>query len=197
MKIKFKSNFQALMWITAIVSFLCMLVTFVLHYFFEKEFLFVLGVTALTIFYHFAIRLFFGEWLLMKLIPEKINYDRKWFQLKRFEKKLYEILNVKKWKSDMPTYSPDEFSTEKRSWEEIVIATCRSEIVHECNVVLSFVPIAFTAVFGSFLVFLLTSIGAACFDLVFVIMQRYNRPRLLKIVKYMKKEKESNAKKEI
>ena len=187
MKIKFKSQFQATMWITAIVSFICMVVSFVLHYFFHKGFLFILGVTALTIFYHFAIRLFFGEWLLMKLIPERINYDRKWFQLKKFEKKIYEFLNVKKWKGNMPTYSPDEFSTEKRTWEEIVVSTCRSEIVHECNVVLSFVPILFTIPFDSFLVFLLTSIGAAIFDLFFVIMQRYNRPRLLKIVRHMKK----------
>ena len=96
-------------------------------------------------------------------------------------------MNVKKWKGNMPTYSPDEFSTEKRTWEEIVVSTCRSEIVHECNVVLSFVPILFTIPFDSFLVFLLTSIGAAIFDLFFVIMQRYNRPRLLKIVRHMKK----------
>lgn len=189
MKIKFKSQFQASMWITAITSFLCMVTSFILNYLFQKEFLYVLGITALTIFYHFAIRLFLGEWLLMKLIPEKINYDRKWFQLKQFEKKLYELLNVKKWKSNMPTYSPDEFSTEKRSWEEIVVSTCRSEIVHECNVILSFIPIIFTIPFGSFLVFLLTSIGAAVFDLIFVIMQRYNRPRLLKIVKHIKKYK--------
>ena len=87
MKIKFKSQFQATMWITAIVSFICMVTSFILYYSFHKDFLYVLGITALTIFYHFAIRLFLGEWLLMKLIPEKINYDRKWFQLKKFEKK--------------------------------------------------------------------------------------------------------------
>lgn len=87
MKIKFKSQFQATMWITAIVSFICMVTSFILYYSFHKDFLYVLVITALTIFYHFAIRLFFGEWLLMKLIPEKINYDRKWFQLKKFEKK--------------------------------------------------------------------------------------------------------------
>lgn len=30
--------------------------------------------------------------------------------------------------------------------------------------------------------FLLTSLAAACFDLLFVIMQRYNRPRILRII---------------
>ena len=168
------------------VSFLCMVAFFVINYFINNNannnVIFTLGVTSLTIFYHFGIRLFLGEWLLIKLIPAQINYKRKWFRQNKFEQRVYKLLKVKKWKGNMPTYSPDEFSTEKNSWEQIVSATCKSEIIHEVNMVVSFVPLLFTFVFGSFIAFLITSILGACFDLVFVIMQRYNRPRLIRMV---------------
>ncbi len=81
----------------------------------------------------------------------------------------------------MPTYYPDTFSPKKHTWSEIAQAMCQSELVHEVNVILSFVPIIVTIWFGSFFVFLITSIGGAVFDLIFVVMQRYNRARVIKI----------------
>ena len=81
----------------------------------------------------------------------------------------------------------NEFDIKKHSMEEIVLATCRSEIVHELNALVSFVSLLFTLFFGDFFVFLFTAIAAACLDLVFVIMQRFNRPRLARMIK--KKEK--------
>ena len=59
---------------------------------------------------------------------------------------------------------------------------CQSELVHETNIVLSFVPLAASVRFDAFPVFLITSICSAAFDLLFVIMQRYNRFRILKMV---------------
>lgn len=83
----------------------------------------------------------------------------------------------------MPTYDVDTFSFELHSMEEIVMAMCQSEVVHEAIVVLSFIPVSFSIRFASFGVFLVTSILAAIFDMMFVIMQRYNRPRLVRILK--------------
>lgn len=125
--------------------------------------------------------------MVIKLKVNKADYRHKWFQQTEWEKKLYKTLKVKKWKAKMPTYSPDEFDVKKHSMEEIVQATCQSEIVHELNVVASFVPLLFVLVFDSFFVFLITSLAAACFDLVFVIMQRFNRPRLVRMIKYTEK----------
>ena len=82
----------------------------------------------------------------------------------------------------MPTYSPEEFSFKERSLEELVFASCKSEIIHECNIAASFIPLAFSLVFGDLPVFLITSLASACFELIFVIMQRYNRPRLIKLM---------------
>ena len=58
---------------------------------------------------------------------------------------------------------------------------CQSEIVHELIFVLSFVPIIEIVWFGTPLVFIITSILAALYDLLFVIMQRYNRNRILRL----------------
>ena len=59
-------------------------------------------------------------------------------------------------------------------------------MVHEGIIVLSFAPILASLAFGATWVFVLTSVLAACYDMLFVVMQRYNRPRILRV---MEKEK--------
>ena len=54
---------------------------------------------------------------------------------------------------------------------------------HETIVVLSFVPIVAGHWLGGYLAFIITSILAAMFYMMFVIMQRYNRQRILKLIK--------------
>ena len=63
------------------------------------------------------------------------------------------------------------------TWDEIAQAMCQAELVHETIVVLSFLPVAASVWFGAAAVFLVTSLAAAAFDLMFVMMQRYNRGR--------------------
>ena len=64
---------------------------------------------------------------------------------------------------------------------------CGAEIVHEVNVVVSFVPVVLSVIVpvlrSTVLVFVLTSVAAAIFDMLFVIIQRYNRPRMLKLMR--------------
>ena len=180
---KFKSSFQKTMWLGSFISLGCMVLFFGGNAVWKSGLLYSLGITALTIFYHLAVRLFIGEFVVVKLGADNIDYHQKWFQQTEWEKKLYQALKVKKWKTNMPTYSPEEFDIKKHSIEEIVQATCRSELVHELDFVASFLPLLFTLCFGSFFVFLFTSLAAACFDLIFVIMQRFNRPRLVRMIR--------------
>ena len=72
---------------------------------------------------------------------------------------------------------------QKRSVEEIVQVTCQAESVHEIIILLSFVPPLFSVRFGFLDVFLITSCAAALFDGLVVILQRYNRPRLLRLMR--------------
>lgn len=137
-------------------------------------------ITFGTIAYHFVIRLTVGLVVDM-IMHNRADYHKKWYQVSEFEMKLYQKLKVKKWKTKMPTYNADIFDVSKHSWDEIVQATCQSEIVHEINAVFSLIPIISSIWFGAFWIFLITSVAGAVFDLMFVFMQRFNRTRILKI----------------
>ena len=113
----------------------------------------------------------------------KVDYKRKWFQVSSVEIGFYNAIKVKRWKNTMPTYEPELFSTQNHTWEEIVQAMCQAELVQETIVVLSLLPIIMTIWWGEFWVFLIISVCAALIDLSFVIMQRYNRPRVLRLIK--------------
>ena len=139
------------------------------------------AITFATFFYHFAMRLLVGH-ILHRAMQNKANYRKAWYQLRPFEIKLYQKLNVKKWKGAMPTYDPSCFDPKLHTWDEIAQAMCQAEIVHEVIVVLSFLPLLAAIPFGAFGAFLITSILSAMYDLSFVIMQRYNRPRILKLI---------------
>ncbi len=171
---------KKMLWISGL-SLAGLLVSAAAYRYTGDSVLFSLAITFGTVFYHLAVRLAVGLWIDATL-HNHVDYTKKWFREKPFEKKLYETLQVKKWKKHMPTFNPEEFQLQNRSAEEIIQVTCQSEIVHELNVLLSFVPLLFSVWFGSLGVFLITSCGAALFDSLFVIMQRYNRPRLMRLM---------------
>lgn len=154
----------------------------VIYYFNKNPVLFTLSITFGTCFYHLAMRLIVGFGI-NGIFHNKMNYKKWWFKEKKFEAKLYKALGVKKWKKLMPTFDPKAFSIKDHTVEEIIQITCQSEIVHEIIMLLSFVPVIFTVWFGSLLAFLITSCLSFCFDGIFVIMQRYNRPRLMRLLK--------------
>ena len=89
---------------------------------------------------------------------------------------------VRKWKKHIPTYNPESFDLAMFSLEEVIHHMCVSELVHETIVVLSFVPLFAVCIWGEFYVFLITSILSAAFDTLFIILQRYNRPRLIRLL---------------
>jgi hypothetical protein len=95
--------------------------------------------------------------------------------------KIYEKIKVKKWKDRMPTYDKELYVISKHSWDEILMAMCQSEIIHEVIVILSFIPLIAIIWFNEPLAFIITSILSALFDLMFVVMQRYNRSRILRL----------------
>ena len=80
-----------------------------LNFYLKTDLFLILSITFCTALYHFVMRLFVGE-ICNKFIGPKLNYNSKWFSEKNFEKKLYKLLKVKKWKKFAPTYSPESFS---------------------------------------------------------------------------------------
>ena len=144
--------------------------------------LFSIAITFGTIFYHLAVRLAIGG-LIDAKYHNHMDYTKKWFQERPFEKKLYQTLRVKKWKKYLPTFNPEDFDLQSRSLEEIIQVSCQAEVVHEVIMPFSFVPILFSIWFGSLSVFIITSCAAFLFDGIFVIMQRFNRPRLMQLLR--------------
>ena len=106
---------------------------------------------------------------------------RPWYRQRAFEPKLYALLRVKSWKGKLPSYHSDPFDPRKHSWAEIAQAMCQAELVHETIALLSFLPLLAACRFGRFDVFLITSVLGALADLLFVVMQRYNRPRVVRL----------------
>lgn len=138
-----------------------------------------LAITFGTVAYHFVMRLMVGA-AFNAVMHNRADYHKAWYQLRPWEEKLYRTLNVKRWKKYLPTYDARLFDPSLHSWDEIAQAMCQAELVHETIVVLSFVPILFAIPFGDWAVFVITSVLSAAFDMLFVIMQRYNRQRVIR-----------------
>lgn len=141
-----------------------------------------IAITFGTTAYHFIMR-WVVAFIYNSIMHNRADYRKHWYQVSKSEMKLYEKLRVKKWKNRMPTYNPSLFDPRQHTWEEIAQVTCQAELGHETIVVLSFVPILAGHWLGGYPAFIITSILAAMFDMMFVIMQRYNRQRILKLIK--------------
>ena len=166
----------------AFSSALLTLLSVILYIVSQSSFILISAITFGTTAYHFIMRLLVG-FVVDRILHNRVDYNAPWFSPKAFEQKLYKTLRVKKWKGEMGTYDPECFDPKLHTWDEIAQATCQAEIVHEIIILLSFLPLLAALLFGSFTAFAVTSFLAACFDAMFVIIQRYNRPRIIKLVK--------------
>ena len=164
--------------ITVITSIVC----FTLYYgkFYKNGIILWTGITAFTIMYHFWVRIIMGN--VSKLFKKHINYEQWWFKEKRFEKEFYELLHVKQWKDKALTYNPESFSLKHHSLEEIANTMVKSELDHWINELISLTTLLFAIPWGQFWIFLITAIVAMIFDAQFIVIQRYNRPRIIKIL---------------
>ena len=156
----------------------------------ENNIILWVGITAFTITYHFWGRIILGN--VSKLFRKHINYKRWWFRERKFEKKLYEILKVKKWKGKALTYNPEQFDLKQNSLEQILNTMTKSEVDHWINEAISISTMFFGLIWGETWIFVLTAIVAMLIDGQFIVIQRYNRPRVIKILERQAK-KEENA----
>ena len=136
------------------------------------------GVTTFTLTYHFWGRIIMGNitrhW--------GIRHDHWWFKERKFEKRLYKFLRVRKWKEKVLTFDPDAFSREKHSLEEIANAMSKAETDHWINQLISLSTLLFSLLWGEFPIFLITAVAAMIFDAQFIVVQRFNRPYVLRYI---------------
>lgn len=140
------------------------------------------GITAFTIMYHFWLRIIMGN--VTKLFG--IHHSQAWFKERRFERKLYKLLRVRQWKEKVLTYDPDAFSQEKHTLDEIATTMAKAETDHWVNELISLSTLLFSLLWGELWIFLITALAAMIFDAQFIVVQRYNRPIVLRVIEKRK-----------
>lgn len=192
---KFKISGPALfMYCVIVVTLITSIICFNLYYrgINDNKTILWIGITAFTIMYHFWVRIIMGN--VSKLFKKHIDYKQWLFKERKFEKKLYKILKVKSWKDKALTYNPESFSLKEHSLEEIVNTMAKSEVDHWINEAISLSTLLFAIPWGAFCIFAITALAAMIFDSQFIIIQRYNRPRIVKILERENLKKEEKDK---
>jgi len=117
-----------------------------------------------------------------RLIPKgAFNPERFPLKTHDFEKKLYVFLRVKKWQKNAPDMSRiflklmiKKQASLDTDYSLMIHETCVAEIVHAVQSILGFACLALWEGAGGVIV----SVGYFFGNTAFVIIQRYNRPRL-------------------
>lgn len=175
-----RKRFYLILWVcTALTAVLAILYTYL-----ENSILQTLLITVGTTAYHFWMRLAIG-YAVERFFPTSVDPNGFWFRERCWEKRCYKRLRVRKWAKRVPTFKPEQFDVRTRTTEELIWQTCLSETVHTWIVFGGFSTLLFCFFFddplGNLAPFLITAILAGAFDLQFVILQRYNRPKLLRL----------------
>ena len=135
-----------------------------------------LTITAATCSYHLLMRLAVG-FTFDRTLNNHVNVRLGWFQLRGWEKALYERLKVGQWKASLPTYDPDAFDRRQHTWDEIAQAMCQAELVHEVIILLSFLPVLASIWLGDMVIFLVAALPFILVVAVFAIVVRIIRRR--------------------
>ena len=122
-----------------------------------------------------------------------ISYKHPWFRPRRFEKKLYGFLRVREWRDKVLTFNPDEFLMAKRTLPEIADTMAKAETDHWVNEIISVTAIFFCLLWGMFPIFLITSIAAMLFDAQFILVQRFNRPKIVRLIEAKEKKQQKQT----
>lgn len=136
------------------------------------------GIVAFMIVYHFWVRIIVGN--ISKLIP--INPNHWWYKERFFEPRLYRLLRVRDWKGKALTYNPEQFDLKQRTLEQIAHTMAKSELDHWLNQLIALSSILFCLLWGQFWIFLATAAASMLFDGQFIVIQRYNRPKLMRVI---------------
>lgn len=165
----------------------CFFIFLILYIVYQRTIFLTLYVTFMTLSYHFIMRCLVGETIDFLYKKREFHYSSFWYKEHKFEKKLYLFFHIHKLKAKAITARPETFDLKKNSLEDLIHTITQAEIVHEIIIILSFLPCILIIWYGVPLVFILTSIFGALCDLFFVMIQRYNRPRVIRLLKIMQK----------
>lgn len=170
--------------LTALVS----LVSFWIYYsgIFNSDIVLWVGIVSFMILYHFGLRILMG--LVTKTF--KINYSHPWYRPRKFEEGLYKLLQVRRWKEKVLTFEPDKYDYQNVTLEELATTMSKSELDHWINELISIFSISFVFIWGCAPAFVITAVVAMLFDAQFIIVQRYNRPIVIRLINRTERKKQ-------
>jgi len=131
-----------------------------------------------------------SQLILFHLVPSfavllsVIAYKKKlgfWFKQHDLEKSFFKKIKVKQWKDKFPTYDTKLFAINSESKEGVIKAMIQSENVHLLLIFFSFVPLLLSKYYGHFGLMLFLCVIFSAIHIPFVIIQRYNLPRIVKL----------------
>lgn len=148
-------------------------------------------ITSFMFAYHFDIRLIVS-FLCLVCFKNKFNVYSKTYAVSNKEFKFLERLKVKSWKDKFFTWNKNMFvlqGNNKSDIENVLKHNINSEITHIICIIFSLLSILFGCLLSieEWWVYLLTAVIALiCFDVPPILIQRYNRYRLYKILNRLK-----------
>ncbi len=163
-----------------IISLSCIVLMFVFLALFVRSkngVMLIFGVIMLNAGYQVITRLLVGT-ICEGFFENGINSSAEWFKTSEAEERLYGFLGIKYLKRNLPKFERTDFSLTRQSIQDIIDTGCEIEAEHEVNILISMLGMLLTVPFGQTWVFVLFAVGAVLYDLLFIAVQRYNRPRL-------------------
>ncbi len=138
----------------------------------------------LVLFIHGLFRILVPSFLFL-IFRYRFDPESFWFSEKSFERGLYERLNVKSWKSfvEKLSFHPHRFDMEKHDDAFILSYMCHAELCHEITIILDLMTCLMAGNIIEFIFLLILALVLVSLEMSFITVQRYNRPRLLRIKK--------------
>ena len=111
------------------------------------------GIVSFMILYHFGLRILFGE------ITKRFKIDPRhpWYKQRSFEKRLYKLLRIRKWKDKVLTFDPAAYDFKSRTLEQLATTMSKSELDHWINEIISVASVLFALIWGCYPVFIISA----------------------------------------
>lgn len=121
--------------------------------------------------------------IVVGIMRNKANDKFFLFRELSWEKKFYQFIRIRSWKHHLPTYAPKYYDFKSLSHTDLLGIISQTEVVHEVASLLSLVSLFGIIWFGHTLIFTTIAAIDLMTNLVYIILQRYNRMRLRKLIK--------------
>ncbi len=144
----------------------------------RSDVLLVIGIIMMNAAFQLISRLLVGT-LCEGAFENGVNSSSDWFKTSDFEDRLYGSLKIKRLKEKLPGTERTNFTPQKNGLQDIIDCGCKIEVEHEVCILTSIISVFLAIPFGYVGLFVTAAVLCIVYDMAFVCVQRFNRPRLV------------------